>query len=61
MDAAHEWYAQLIRAADKVVPRASARPHELGKADLYFFMTDIIHRVDLRREWIFQRCREVQE
>jgi phage terminase large subunit-like protein len=62
MQEAHEWYAQLLRAAEADGGADGIRKvrRGLGKIDLYFLMTDILHRDDMRREWVFQRCCEVQ-
>ena len=34
---------------------------ELGRKDLYFMLTGILNRKDLRHNWYFDRIREVQE
>jgi hypothetical protein len=62
MQEAHEWYAQLLRAAEADGGAEGIRKvrRGLGRIDLYFLMTDILHRRDMRKEWIFQRCRDVQ-
>lgn len=33
----------------------------LARTDLYFLLAFIFGRVDIRRQWLFDRCREVQE
>jgi hypothetical protein len=62
MEAAHRNHMQVLTEAAKLGGKEGlykAR-RALGKQDLYFLMVDILHRQDMRREWIYQRCREVQ-
>ena len=33
---------------------------ELAKSDLFFLLVYVLHRKDANRDWIFDRCREVQ-
>lgn len=32
----------------------------LGETDLFFLLTNVLNRKDVMREWLFDRCREVQ-
>ena len=34
---------------------------ELGRCDLFYLLVYVLKRVDLDRDWLFDRCREVQE
>lgn len=54
-----ELYSQTLYAAEKnncVVPVM----RDLGRSDLFFLLVYILNRKDADREWIFDRCREVQ-
>lgn len=48
-------YADLLRL------RENKMMAELGKQDLFFMLTVICNRQDANREWIFDRCREVEQ
>ena len=62
MELAHRQHIEILSAAIKRGGKEGLHKarRALGKADLYFLMVDILHRQDMRREWIYQRCREVQ-
>lgn len=62
MELAHRQHIELLSEAVKRGGKDGLHKarRALGKADLYFLMVDILHRQDMRREWIYQRCREVQ-
>ena len=52
-------YRDLLLAAEaegKVVEVVAA----LGRRDLFFLLVRILRRVDLDKDWLFERCREVQ-
>src|SRR5258708_2906992 len=42
---------------DAAVLQAKA---ELGRRDLYFLLRYLLHRRDVEKPWIYERCREVQ-
>src|SRR5215831_11412236 len=62
MELAHRQHLEILSVAVKDGGKEGLRKarRALGRADLYFLMTDILHRQDMRRDWIYQRCREVQ-
>lgn len=56
-----EWYRQTLNAADKEGANAlRATMRYLIKNDLYYLLTRVLHRDDIRNDWLFDRCREVQ-
>lgn len=59
IEQADEFYRTVLTKAqkDNCVREATA---ELGKNDLYFLLTRILKRKDIRHPWLFDRCREVQ-
>lgn len=69
LDEALEYLATATRAEAEALYEATyAHPGcddwliaELGKCDLYFLLVDILRRPDLRHDWIYDRCREVEE
>lgn len=57
---ANEFYADILFDAelDGCVPSVMA---ELGKNDLFFLLTRLLNRRDIQHDWLFERCKEVQE
>lgn len=54
-------YPDLIHGLDTLpedIKRAEIR--ELCRTDLFYLLTYMLNRLDVDREWLFQRCREVQ-
>lgn len=56
---ARAFYADFLRKAEKEGRRLPAVA-ELGKKDLFFLLVHILGRTDADRDWIFDRCREVE-
>ena len=54
---AHKEYLSILEAAGDSY---MAVKRELAKSDLFFLMVYILHRQDVDRDWLFDRCREVQ-
>lgn len=56
---ANEFYADYLFDAQvrNCVPEVSAI---LGRKDLFFLLTKLLHRKDADRDWLFERCQEVQ-
>lgn len=42
-------------------PQRIATLRYLARTDLYFLLRYIIGRADVERQWLFDRCREVQK
>lgn len=69
LDQALEYLATATRSqAEDLYEATYAHPGcddwliaELGKCDLYFLLVDILRRTDLRHDWLYARCREVEE
>jgi len=56
---ADEYYADITTDAEKKdCVRAVYR--KLAKTDLYFLLLNILNRKDIRHQWLFERCQEVQ-
>lgn len=57
--AANEFYADVLRKAriDNCVVQTM---NILGRRDLFFLLTRLLHRPDADRDWLYARCREVQ-
>jgi phage terminase large subunit-like protein len=54
-------YKTVFQMAEKKGPgQISAAMKELCKTDLFFLLVNILGRIDCDRDWIFDRCREVQ-
>ena len=51
---AEEFYAEAFRREDRQALRW------LGCCDRYFLMTCVLRREDVRHDWIYDRCREVE-
>jgi len=57
---ANEFYRDILFDAelDGCVEETMAR---LGRRDLFFLLTKILHRRDINRDFLFDRCKDVQE
>jgi phage terminase large subunit-like protein len=56
-----EKYRDLLADAEKEGPQAVKHVMaELGKHDLFFLLVVLCSRKDIDRDWLFDRCREVQ-
>ena len=55
-----EKYSDIVSDAKKAncVPGAMA---DLGRRDLFFLLFNLLHRKDVNRDWLYDRCREVQD
>ena len=56
---AHEFYADILRDAERngeIIPTMAY----LGRHDLFFLLVRLLYRVDIDRDWLFERCLEVQ-
>ncbi|HEU6437202.1 MAG TPA: hypothetical protein VE028_07095 [Nitratidesulfovibrio sp.] len=54
-------YADLAADAARRGPAALAAVQaELGRRDLFYLLTRLMGRADMDRDWLFERCREVQ-
>ena len=54
------WYADFLRDAEKRnETRAAMR--ELALRDLFFLLFHVLNRKDVGRQWLFDRCQEVQQ
>ncbi len=56
---AHQAYRSVLSAAPSMADRRQAY-RRLCQRDLFFLLYYGLHRVDLDRDWLFDRCREVQ-
>lgn len=56
------WYEgiQLDAMADGGLPRWRAAEAWLGRNDLFYLLVRLLRRDDLDKDWLFDRCREVQ-
>jgi hypothetical protein len=55
------YHETLLRAAeygDPEIERLLKR--QLAQSDLFFLLVYVLRRLDLNRDWYFERCREVQ-
>ena len=58
---AHSFYADILHEAERVGPaEVNAAMAALGRRDLFFLLVYLLNRKDVDREWLFDRCREVQ-
>lgn len=57
---AKSFYRRILKKAESVknVPATMA---ELGRRDLFFLLLHILNRADIDRDWLFDRCAEVQQ
>lgn len=53
-DKSNQFYAEALRGNDLAVLR------DLGAHDLFFLLTVIFKRHDVDRDWLYERCREVE-
>ena len=60
IEQADAFYRTVLKQAEKE-DRVREATAELGKNDLYFLLTRILKRKDIRHPWLFARCKEVQE
>jgi predicted phage terminase large subunit-like protein len=59
---AHAFYAETLREAESVGPaEVRAAMAALGRRDLFFLLVYLLKRKDVDREWLFERCCEVQQ
>ena len=55
-------YCELFQMIHDVSPKDfNDAARQLCLNDLYFLMTEILGRADMRKDWLFDRCNEVQE
>jgi predicted phage terminase large subunit-like protein len=55
-------YGHILAMALKEGPASvQAATAELGKRDLFFLLTKILKRPDINRDWLYDRCREVEQ
>ena len=58
---AKEWYAaKLVAAASKSPKHLKLAKRWLAKNDLFYLLVAICGRNDINKDWLFDRCREVQ-
>jgi hypothetical protein len=56
-----EWWRDVLLDASKVgTPVYYRTKRLLGANDLFFLLVRLLHRPDVNRDWLFERCREVQ-
>src|SRR5215813_3844538 len=54
-------YRDTIQRASELGPDAVRRiKRQLAQRDLFFLMCYVLGRPDVNRDWVFERCREVQ-
>lgn len=56
---AHSEYLAIIEEAERT-NSVNATKRLLCQRDLFFLMVYVLHRQDIDRDWLFDRCREVQ-
>ena len=54
-----EVYATFLGAAVDDVDERERKRH-LARTDLFYLLIAVLGRRDLNRDWLFERCREVQ-
>lgn len=57
---ANEFYADVLRDAERNGTVLKVM-NELGRRDLFFLLTRLLNRPDINRDWLFERCVEVQK
>lgn len=61
LEAAARWYTERLTAAAGVGPEGYAEGLRwLGLNDLFFLLSVLLRRRDIKHPWLFDRCREVQ-
>ena len=50
----------ILQAAELGVESVRRVKRQLAQSDLFFLLTHVLGRVDLNRDWYFERCREVE-
>lgn len=58
--ALHYYHSVLKQALSISEERHRIVRARLAETDLFFLLTNVLNRKDLMREWLFDRCREVQ-
>lgn len=67
-----EFYSETLGRAAELDEQARAKGEDnvshlveakrwLGRNDLFFLLTVLLHRPDINHDWLFARCREVQD
>ena len=56
---ANDYYATTLRQAEED-GLVNTVMNELGRRDLFFLLTNLLHRKDINRDWLFDRCMDVQ-
>lgn len=56
---ANEFYADILSDAEKSGCVELTMNH-LGRKDLFFLLTKLLHRKDINKDWLFERCMDVQ-
>ncbi len=56
---AHEFYADILTDAKKTDDEPGVMA-ELGRCDLFFLLVRLLNRLDVDKDWLFERCQEVQ-
>lgn len=56
---ANENYLEILKKAAEENNKA-ATMRALCRRDLFFLLTRVCNRKDIDRDWLFERCREVQ-
>jgi hypothetical protein len=57
---AHEFYADVLSDAEQLGNSLAVMNH-LGRRDLFFLLVRLMNRRDMDRDWLYERCREIQE
>lgn len=55
----HRAYAKALSSATKPADKRAVM-RELARRDLFFLLVYVLGRVDVDRDWVFDRCRETQ-
>jgi phage terminase large subunit-like protein len=55
-----EFYADVLHDAEQSGTTLAVM-NELGRRDLFFLLTRLLHRKDINRDFLFDRCAEVQD
>lgn len=59
---AHEFYKKILQTASLISDdEVQATMAYLGRTDLFFLLVFILHRNDVDRDWLYDRCKEVQD